>query len=275
MVSYSKLFRGLLIMGLSLTQLVFVQQAMAGSKEEVIVATDAVTKPFTYKQGSQHTGYDIEVLKQIFKGSKTYRLTIKTVSFPSILSGIDSGRYHIAANDFGYSKERAETYLFSKPISKSHYALASKPSRTYRRLADLSGKKTQGMAGANYMQVLEKWNQSHPDKKPIHLSYVSGSSPFTQRLQQVEEGQLDFVFYDAISLTTAIKEQGFSLKVNQLTENLASDKDGLEYYLFAKDKKGKALQTFVNKGLAKLQKSGKLKTYSQDFFGGDFVSDLP
>ena len=91
----------------------------------------------------------------------------------------------------------------------------------------------------------------------------------------MEEGQLDFVFYDAISLKTAIKEQGFSLKVNQLTGNLASDKDGLEYYLFAKDKKGKALQTFVNKGLAKLQKSGKLKTYSQDFFGGDFVSDLP
>lgn len=265
----------IVLIGLVLTQLAIISQVSASQKEEVIVATDAATKPFTYKEGERHTGYDIEVLKQIFKGSKTYRLTIKTASFPSILSGIDSGRYHIGANDFGYSKERAAKYLFSKPISQSHYAIASKPLRAYRRFEELSGEKTQGMAGTNYMQVLERWNQTHPNQKSIKLGYASGEVPLTQRLQQVEQGQLDFLFYDAISLETAIKEQGFSLKVNRLTEKVANHQDGLEYYVFAKDKKGKELQRFVNKGLTKLQESGQLKTYSQNFFGGDFVSELP
>lgn len=265
----------IVLIGLGLIQLATISQVSASQKEEVIVATDAAIKPFTYKEGERHTGYDIEVLKQIFKGSKTYRLTIKTISFPSILSGIDSGRYHIGANDFGYSKERAAQYLFSKPISQSHYAIASKASRAYCRFEDLSGEKTQGMAGTNYMQVLERWNQTHPNQKPIKLGYASGEVPLPQRLQQVEQGQLDFLFYDAISLKTAIKEQGFSLKVNHLTEKVVSHQDGLEYYVFAKDKKGKELQRFVNKGLTKLQESGQLKTYSQNFFGGDFVSELP
>ncbi|EGL47023.1 hypothetical protein HMPREF9964_1086 [Streptococcus dysgalactiae subsp. equisimilis SK1249] len=65
------------------------------------------------------------------------------------------------------------------------------------------------------------------------------------------------------------------MKVNRLTEKVANHQDGLEYYVFAKDKKGKELQRFVNKGLTKLQESGQLKTYSQNFFGGDFVSELP
>ncbi|MGT2934377.1 transporter substrate-binding domain-containing protein [Streptococcus castoreus] len=261
----------LVVVGLGLFQWGIPSSVSAASKEVIVVATDASTKPFTYQVDNKHTGYDIEVLKRIFKGSKKYQLKIKTVPFPSILSGIDASRYHIAANNFGYSNDRAKKYLFSNPISKSYYALATKKDKTYQHLADLSGKKTQGMAGANYMQILEKWNQTHPDKKPIQLTYVSGSTPFTQRLQMLEQNQLDFIFYDAISLKTAIEEQGFNLKISRL-EKVENDKDGFEYYIFANDTKGKELQQFVNRGLSKLKKSGQLKKYSQMFFGGDFVS---
>lgn len=60
----------IVLIGLGLIQLATISQVSASQKEEVIVATDAATKPFTYKEGERHTGYDIEVLKQIFKGSK-------------------------------------------------------------------------------------------------------------------------------------------------------------------------------------------------------------
>ncbi|EGJ26558.1 ABC transporter, substrate-binding protein, family 3 [Streptococcus porcinus str. Jelinkova 176] len=249
-------------------------EVSAKDKEVITVATDAATKPFTYKDGKTLTGYDIQVLKAIFKNSKQYELKFETVAFPSILSGIDAGRYQIAANDYGYSAERAQKYLFSKAISKSNYALATKGNKGYKQLADLSGKKTQGMSGANYMQVLEKWNKKHPKKKPIEITYASGSTPFTQRLQMLENGQLDFLFYDAISLKTAIKEQGYDLKITKLTEKVGDEKDGLEYFIFSDDAKGKELQSYVNKGLGKLKKSGQLKQLSQKFFEGDFVSSL-
>ncbi|MGT2934068.1 transporter substrate-binding domain-containing protein [Streptococcus catagoni] len=269
------MFKKLLFLSLvSLSSLSFTQAVSAREKEVITVATDSATKPFTYKEGNKDTGYDIELLKAAFKGSKKYKLKIVTVAFPSILSGIDAGRYQIAANDFGYSKERADKYLLSKPISKSHYALATKGKKGYKKLADLSGKKTQGMSGANYMQILEKWNKDHPKKKPINLTYASGSTPFTQRLQMLENGQLDFLFYDAISLKTAIKDQGFDLEITTLKEQIGDDKDGYEYYLFSDDKKGKELQTYVNKRLTKLKKSGKLVKLSKKYFGDDFVSGL-
>ncbi|MCK1220488.1 transporter substrate-binding domain-containing protein [Streptococcus uberis] len=270
-----KTFRkSMIIAALALVSLISFSRVHAASKEVIVVGTDSATKPFTYKDGNKDTGYDIEVLKKVFKGSKKYQLKIETVAFPSILSGIDAGRYQIAANDYGYSAERAQKYLFSKPISKSNYALATKGDKGFNSLDDLSGKKTQGMSGANYMQVLEKWNKEHPEKKPIDITYASGSTPFTQRLQMLENEQLDFLFYDAISLKTAIKDQGYDLTITKLTEKVGDDKDGLEYFIFADDAKGKELQGFVNKKLLQLKKSGELKKLSQEFFEGDFVSEL-
>ncbi|OJF71511.1 amino acid ABC transporter substrate-binding protein [Streptococcus bovimastitidis] len=262
-----------LLAGLVLT-LMMTSTSQAQEKEVITVATDAATKPFTYQDGKKLTGYDIELLKKIFNDSKKYQLKFETVAFPSILSGIDAGRYQIAANDYGYSEERAQKYLFSKPLSKSNYAIATKGNKGYKSLKDLAGKKTQGMSGAIYMQVLEKWNKKHPNQKPIDISYASGSTPFTQRLQMLENDQLDFLFYDAISLKTAIKDQGFDLKISTLKEEIGDDKDGMEYFIFADGAKGKELQKFVNKGLVKLKKSGYLKKQSQQFFEGDFVSEL-
>ncbi|KHD45469.1 transporter substrate-binding domain-containing protein [Streptococcus hongkongensis] len=251
-----------------------VSTVKADSKEKVIVATDSATKPFTYKDGKKDTGYDIEVLKAVFKGSKKYQLEIQTVAFPSILTGIDAGRYQIAANDFAYSKEREAKYLFSSPISKSNFAIATRGKTKISTLKDLSGKKTQGISGANYMQVMEKWNKEHPDKKSINLTYAGSSTPYTQRLQMLEDGQLDFLLYDAISLKTAIKDQGFDLKVTNLKGTVGDDKDGLEYFIFSKDDKGQELQSFVNQRLKVLKKSGQLTKLSQTFFEGDFVSSL-
>lgn len=90
----------------------------------------------------------------------------------------------------------------------------------------------------------------------------------------LENEQLDFLFYDAISLKTAIKDQGYDLTITKLTEKVGDDKDGLEYFIFADDAKGKELQGFVNKKLLQLKKSGELKKLSQEFFEGDFVSEL-
>ncbi|AEF24725.1 transporter substrate-binding domain-containing protein [Streptococcus parauberis] len=263
-------FMGILL----LLMAIGISTVKADTKEEVIVATDSATKPFTYKEGKKDTGYDIEVLKAVFKDSKKYKLSVQTVAFPSILTGIDAGRYQIAANDFAFSKEREAKYLFSSPISKSNFAIATKGKTDISHLKDLSGKKTQGISGANYMQIMEKWNKQNPDKKPIGLTYAGSSTPYTQRLQMLEDGQLDFLLYDAISLKTAIKDQGFDLKVTNLKGQVGDEKDGLEYFIFSQDDKGKELQIYVNKRLKKLKKSGQLKKLSLQFFEDDFVSSI-
>lgn len=248
--------------------------AFADSKKEIVVATDSDTAPFTYKKDDSYRGYDIDVLKAVFKDSKTYQLKFQTVAFSSILSGIDSGRYQIAANDFNYNEERAEKYLFSNPISKSNYAIVSEKGTKYTSLDELSGKTAEAMAGSNYAQILEKWNADNQDKSPITINYVSNGTGLSNRLQNIENKKTDFILYDAISAQFVVKDQGFKVNVNKVSDTIGTKNDGLEYFVFAKDKEGKVLQNFVNKRLDNLQKNGTLKKLSQKYFGGDFVTSL-
>ena len=245
------------------------------SRQTVIkVATDSDTAPFTYKENDTFKGYDIDVVKAIFKDSKTYQVEFVTTAFDSILTGIDADRYQIAANDFNYNEERTKKYLFSDPISKSNYAIISAEGTSYESLDDLSGKKTEVISGSNYAQVLEQWNKENPDKNPININYASSSTGLTTRVQHIENGTIDFILYDAISSTYLVEDQGFNLTVTAVKSDIGDKTDGLEYLLFANTDEGKDLQKFVNKRIKELKEDGTLAELSTYYFGDDFVSTI-
>ena len=245
------------------------------SRQTVIkVATDSDIAPFTYKENDTFKGYDIDVVKAIFKDSKTYQVEFVTTAFDSILTGIDADRYQIAANDFNYNEERTKKYLFSDPISKSNYAIISAEGTSYGSLDDLSGKKTEVISGSNYAQVLEQWNKENPDKDPITINYASSSTGLTTRVQHIENGTIDFILYDAISSTYLVEDQGFNLTVTAVKSDIGDKTDGLEYLLFANTDEGKDLQKFVNKRIKELKDDGTLAELSTYYFGGDFVSTI-
>lgn len=244
-------------------------------KETIVIATDSDTAPFTFTdKDNKQTGFDIEVMEAVFEGSDQYEVKFETTEFESILPGLDADRYQIAANDFNYNEDRADKYYFSDPVSLSNYAIVTKSDKSYDSLEDLSGKSTEALAGSNYAQTLEDWNEKNPDKDPIKVNYVSGQTGFTSRLQDLDQGKIDFIFYDQISSEYAAKDQGFDFKVTALKDKVGSDKDGKEYFLFAKTDQGKELKAFVDKRLKELRKDGTLKKLSEKYFGGDFVSSL-
>ena len=84
---------------------------VSGEKQTITVATDSDTAPFTFKKGDDFKGYDIDLVKAVFKDSDKYEVKFVTTPFDSILTGVDSGRYQIAANDFNYNEE---DYCFHK-----------------------------------------------------------------------------------------------------------------------------------------------------------------
>jgi len=214
----------------------------SGEKQMITVATDSDTAPFTFKKGDDFKGYDIDLVKAIFKDSDKYEVKFVTTPFDSILTGVDSGRYQIAANDFS--------------------------------LDDLSGKTTEVLPGSNYAQLLENWNHANADKTPITINYASSSTGLSTRIQHIQEGKIDFILYDAISSEYIVKDQGYKLAVNKIKDDIGMKTDGLEYLLFSNDKQGKELKTFVNKRIKELKKDGTLAKLSKEYFGGDYVSDL-
>ncbi|MDR2977207.1 MAG: transporter substrate-binding domain-containing protein [Streptococcaceae bacterium] len=244
--------------------------------ETIVIATDGATKPFDYSENNKLTGYDIEVARAVFKNLPQYKVKFQTTDFATIVTGIDSGRYQIGANDFGWTSEREKKYYFSSPLSKSDNAIAVKSNaKTYKNLSDLADLSTEVNSASNYAKILRDFNDKNPEKS-TKINYISGQSPFSNRLSDVATGKIDFILYDAISLKQSIKDMGFDgqLKVEKI-EATSSDAehDGYEYFLFAKTDEGKKLQTAVNAELKKLEADGTLKQLSEKYLGDDFVPD--
>ena len=47
-------------------------EAATSAKKEIVVATNASPKPFNYEENGELTGYEIEVVRAIFKDSDKY-----------------------------------------------------------------------------------------------------------------------------------------------------------------------------------------------------------
>ena len=77
----------------------------ASGKKTIEVGTVGTTKPFSYEEKTAKlTGYEIEVLREIFKGSDKYEVNFNKTEWSSVFAGLDSDRFQIGANNISYSK---------------------------------------------------------------------------------------------------------------------------------------------------------------------------
>ena len=84
------------------------KEGEAAGKKEIIVATNASPKPFNYEDNGELTGYEIEVVRAIFKDSDKYDVKFEKTEWSGVFAGLDSDRYQMAVNNISYTKERAE-----------------------------------------------------------------------------------------------------------------------------------------------------------------------
>ena len=97
----------------------------SSGKRTIEVATVGTTKPFTYDKDGELTGYEIEVMREIFKGSDKYEINFNKTEWSSIFAGLDGDRYQIGVSNLSYDKKRAEKYLYPNPSSHWMIPVAS------------------------------------------------------------------------------------------------------------------------------------------------------
>lgn len=237
----------------------------ASGKEVVRVATNASPKPFNYEdENGELTGYEIEVVKAIFKDSDKYDLEFEKTEWSSIFAGLDSDRYQMAVNNISYTEERAGKYLYAYPVAKNPNVLVvQKDDDSIKSMEDLGGKKTEVVQGTNSAAQLEEWNKEHADN-PTELSYTKAD--FQQIMTRLNDGQADYKIFDRISVETIIKNQGLNnLKIIELPDTAQP----FVYPIFAKGQD--ELKEFVDGRIKELQADGTLDKLSKEFFGGDYA----
>lgn len=239
-------------------------EAATSAKKEIIVATNASPKPFNYEENGELTGYEIEVVRAIFKDSDKYDVKFEKTEWSGVFAGLDADRYQMAVNNISYTKERAEKYLYAAPTAKNPNVLVvKKDDNSIKSLDDIGGKSTEVVQGTTTAKQLEDYNKQHADN-PTVLNYTKAD--FQQIMSRLSDGQFDYKIFDKIGVETVIKNQGLdNLKVIELP----SDQQPYVYPLLAKGQD--ELKSFVDKRIQELYKDGTLEKLSKQFFGDTYL----
>lgn len=256
-----KSFFSLVTLASSVLFLGVTQVVSADEVTEIVVATAGDIRPFSYEEGGQLTGYDIEVIKAASKHLEDYKVTFKTTAWESIFIGLDSGKFQIAANNLSYTKERAEKYLYSVPIAKNPLVLVAPKDSSIESLDDIGGKKTQDDTGTSTAQLVINWNKKHSDKSVIDYS----GEDISKRLLDLSNKEFDYLIFDKISVDSIIKQQGYDFKVIEID----TDSNPNNYIIFSDD--SQEIQKEFNTVIKNLYHDGTLEKLSQKYLGGNYL----
>ncbi|GKS75987.1 ABC transporter substrate-binding protein [Acidovorax sp. SUPP950] len=121
---------------------------------KIIIATEGQFAPFNYFQGTQLTGFEIEVANLVAK-KMGLKVEWKTLGFDALLTGLAQDRWDAVIASHGVTEERAKAVTFATP----HYCsggmiIATDPK--IRTAKDLTGKIVAVQTGTSYLENVQK-----------------------------------------------------------------------------------------------------------------------
>ena len=164
----------------------------ADEVKTIHVANAAMPKPYSYLgDDGEVTGYDIEVIKAIFEQLPQYELDLEVTEFPSILTGIDAGRYDLGINCLKSTEARREKYLFSNPyLLDRNVVVVREDNDEIQSLADFAGKSVVDLTGTIGVTQMENYNAR--TGADIQINY--SEADYSVLLTELEDGKYDFMY---------------------------------------------------------------------------------
>lgn len=250
-------------------------QSASGAKK-VTLATKGGPAPYmVVNEDGSITGCDLDIINAIFAKLPQYELEIVKVDDP--LTGLTSGLYDLAANNYAWREERGELYYFSLPYRTGYDVFIQRagdePLTGLQDVAD-RGYKTEVGAGSNKALALEKWNEENPDHQ-IELIYAE--TDFQMKFQNIADGKTDVAIDDGPILDALIGKFGLEEElvgnpINEETQNFIAP-ENRSYILFPKTEEAAALREDINKAIVELKNDGTLAKITEQYFGKDVSPD--
>lgn len=113
---------------------------------ELVVATSPDFPPFESLDGDKVVGIEPEILALICKDLGV-ELKIEQMDFDSVLNGISSGKYDLAASGISVTPDREKNMLFTDPYCLAAQAIVVVEGSAIKSKADLEGKKISAQTG--------------------------------------------------------------------------------------------------------------------------------
>lgn len=240
----------------------------SGQEVTVIhVATTGTPRPFTYyDDNNELTGHNVELIQAVFDRLPQYELELEVVDREALFAGLDSDKYQVGANNYGWNEEREEKYLFTDPIfANAELVVANKELNLsgISSFEDLADYTYVGGAGVNHTTLVENYNDENPDAQ-INITYTE--EDINIQLSGVESGKYDFTLIDK-PMFFGYYQPEFSYDVD--TFDLEVSEVSYSYLLVSKG--NEQLAEDINAALKEIYDDGTSKEICEKYFGGDYT----
>ncbi|MFC6705607.1 ABC transporter substrate-binding protein [Flexivirga alba] len=189
--------------------------AAAKSKGSITVAMDLQYPPTSFLSPSnQPEGYNVDIAR-LLAAKLGLKLTIKNISFDTIIPGLTGGRYDFTTTNMSATPERLKVLdMINYWTDGSSLATkAGNPLHLAINDSSICGKNIAVMKGTTqqeiYLPALSKKCTSGGKSaaNAVVLPNVNGA------LTQLASGRIDGIFYDTPSLAYAVQQHGSTFEV--------------------------------------------------------------
>ena len=147
------------------------------------------------------------------------RWKVETGTFPTIVPGVQNGKYQVGQGNFGVTKERLNVVDFATYLNDGQAFVGSKSVHVskVKSLLDVCGLKIATSPGTTFQKLLqsEAGKCAAAGKKPYTVQYFADTAPIYLGLQN---GKVDVYFGPTLSLKVLTKKIPGTKYLGQVTE---------------------------------------------------------
>ncbi len=212
----------------------------AGTKEKLVMGTNAAFPPYEYYEGDKIVGIDAEIAEALAE-KLDMEIEIRDMDFNGILGAIETGVVDIGLAGMTVTEKRLESVDFSTSYAKGIQVVIVKEGSDIKTIDDLSGKII-GVQEATTGDIYSTDDFGEDNVK----RYTNGAAA----VQALQNGIVDAVIIDNEPAKAFVKGNS-DLKI---LETSYADED----YAIAVAKGNTELLDKINEALAELESEGKL-----------------
>lgn len=233
--------------------------AQIQARGTLVIATEGNWQPWTYHDENDIlTGMDVE-LGTLIAEELGVEPEFQETDWDAILAGVDSGRFDIACNGVGYTKERAEKYDFSTPYLYTKIVLVVRgDNEDIKTVDDLEGRSTANTASSTYAAIGE-----------AHGATVTPVNTLTETILLVEQGRVDATLNAKGSIDDYLAEHP---EANIKIVEVLSEGEPVAYPV-RKGEESAALLAAIDDILEGARQDGTLAALSMKYFGEDLTQE--
>lgn len=225
------------------------ERPAAGLPKTLVVGTEGVYPPFSYKSKGKLTGFDVEYMRALGK-QLGVRIQFREVEWDSMFAALSSKRIDMVANQVSSNPERKALYDLSSPyVTTTGVVVVRDDEQDIKKASDLRGKRSAQNITSNWAQVAKK-----------NGARIVGVDGMDKAIQQLRNGQVDAMVNDKLAVNNALKTLGDNAGVKVVSET----SDRTDSVLAAR--KGSGWMPQIDKGIAELKRNGTQQRLYDKYF---------